>query len=247
MNSSAEIDKLATALIAAKKEFLPALKTAYNPHYKSNYVDLSGVTQATDTALAKHDLVLIQSPGIGQSISVVSVTSRLMHSSGQWIEGTFEIPATGQSGRLDAQTSCGAVTYARRYSYMGILGIAPEDKDGNDAADRQEVKQEVREVRKSQVEAEVQPDSEFFADDAPPVKKNVKYNAERTASSGKSDTGGTDAISEGKAKRFWAIALGAGKSKEEISSALATKGLSDIKLCPWRGDTYTDLCEWAAL
>jgi len=237
MNSSAEIDKLATALIAAKKEFLPALKTAYNPHYKSKYVDLAGVTEATDASLAKHDLVLVQSPGgEGQSISV---TSRLIHSSGQWIEGTFTLPAATGT-RFDAQTACGAVTYARRYSYMGLLGIAPEDDDGNAASGKQEVKQEVRELKPKDIEDI--PDDAFFAEPIRELKTTKK-----TTTAGVNDATGEAAISEGKAKRFWAISLGKGKSKTEIAAALAAKGLSDIKNCPWKGKTYEELVEWAGL
>jgi hypothetical protein len=56
---------------------------------------------------------------------------------------------------------------------------------------------------------------------------------------------GEAAISEGKAKRFWAIALGKGKTKDEIQSYLHSIGLEDIKNCPWRGKAYENAVTWA--
>jgi hypothetical protein len=59
----------------------------------------------------------------------VIVTTRLMHSSGQWVEA---------SGRMkpmknDPQGVGSAITYARRYGLQAIAGIPAEDDDGNAA------------------------------------------------------------------------------------------------------------------
>ena len=62
---------------------------------------------------------------------------------------------------------------------------------------------------------------------------------------GPNDATENEAISEGKAKRFIAIALSTNKSRDEIGEALASEGLSDIKHCPWKGKTYEKLVEWA--
>jgi hypothetical protein len=62
---------------------------------------------------------------------------------------------------------------------------------------------------------------------------------------GSMDAQGKDAVSEGKARRFWAIAKSTGKRDEEIKSALGAAGLSDIKNCPYKGETYDRLVEWA--
>ena len=62
---------------------------------------------------------------------------------------------------------------------------------------------------------------------------------------GSADAHGSDAISEGKARRFWAIAKSTNKTDVEIKSALNNSGLSDIKTCPWKGKLYDDLIEWA--
>ena len=62
---------------------------------------------------------------------------------------------------------------------------------------------------------------------------------------GANDVHDDAAISEGKAKRFWALSHSTGKTKVEIQSALAAMGLSSIDNCPWKGKTYESLCEWA--
>jgi hypothetical protein len=60
----------------------------------------------------------------------VSVTTRLIHSSGQWIEfGPLTVPMSKQ----DAHGVGSATTYARRYGLSAALGIVADDDDGNAA------------------------------------------------------------------------------------------------------------------
>jgi hypothetical protein len=74
----------------------------------------------------------------------VAVETILMHESGQTISsGVLHVPATKQ----DAQGYGSALTYCRRYSLM-LLGLAPEDDDGNRAS-------KPVEVRAVEVKAEV--------------------------------------------------------------------------------------------
>jgi hypothetical protein len=57
------------------------------------------------------------------------VITRLMHSSGEWLEQEYFIPL----GKMDAQAAGSAITYARRYALQAIAGIPAEDDDGNAA------------------------------------------------------------------------------------------------------------------
>jgi hypothetical protein len=58
------------------------------------------------------------------------IATRIMHSSGQWIESLY--PVCGISG--DHQKMGGALTYARRYSLCSMVGVAAdEDIDGQGA------------------------------------------------------------------------------------------------------------------
>src|ERR1700675_1357510 len=133
------LTKLGPALINAKANFDPVLKDTKNPFFNSKYADLSGIIGATEKHLSAEDLVIIQSP-VGTEAQA-GVTTLLLHTSGEFILGTLLLPATGKGKdnqiKLDAQTAGSAVTYARRYAYQAILGIAPEDDDGNSATGEQ--------------------------------------------------------------------------------------------------------------
>jgi hypothetical protein len=130
MNSSTEINELAAALVAAQSEFTPALKTSVNPHFKSKYADLETAISAAQPALLKHGIAVLQGSSGDVLASSISITTRLLHKSGQWIEDTLTLPAANR-GNFDAQSVGSAITYGRRYSYMAMLGIAAEDDDGN--------------------------------------------------------------------------------------------------------------------
>lgn len=120
--------KLLAALVAAKKKFTPAKKTATNPHYKSRYVDLASVMESCEAALLEHDLVIWHQPRLnGDQLELVTILS---HVSGERIDCVWPIKPT----RDDPQGLGSATTYARRYSVMALLGIAGEDDDGNEAS-----------------------------------------------------------------------------------------------------------------
>lgn len=133
MNSSENISTLAAALVKAQKAFTPALKQAVNPHFKSKYVDLASAIEAAQPALLENGIAVLQGAAGEISSQSITVTTRLLHSSGEWIEDCLTLPAATR-GDFSAQSAGSAITYARRYSYMAILGFAPEDDDGNGAS-----------------------------------------------------------------------------------------------------------------
>lgn len=89
-----------------------------------NYADLATVTETVRPILAAHGLAYVQ--GCSDGDKVVTITTRLVHKSGQWIEDSLTMP-TGQN---TAQAVGSAITYGRRYSLMAVLGLAPDDDDG---------------------------------------------------------------------------------------------------------------------
>ena len=115
---------IAKAFVQAQKEFAPALKTSTNPHFKSNYVDLSGCIEAVIDALHNHGIALMQKTH--ECDTGVKLETIFVHESGeQMTGGLLHVPA-------DKNTPQGygsALTYARRYSLMSACGIAPEDDD----------------------------------------------------------------------------------------------------------------------
>jgi hypothetical protein len=76
----------------------------------------------------------------------IAVTTRLVHSSGQWMEfGPLPVPSMKQ----DAHGVGSATSYARRYGLSAAVGIVADDDDGNAAAgagQRQQVNRQTGEM-----------------------------------------------------------------------------------------------------
>jgi hypothetical protein len=120
--------EISTALVKAQKEFGAALKSKTNPHFRSKYADLASVIDAVQAALNNNGIALVQLTHPCDNGVIVETV--LIHESGEQLSGgTLHVPAS----KLDAQGYGSALTYARRYSLMAMLGIAPEDDDGNAA------------------------------------------------------------------------------------------------------------------
>jgi hypothetical protein len=98
MKQSESIKELATAMAAAQGEMGSAIKGASNPFFKSKYADLGSVIQAIKAPFAAHGLSYVQFPITGDNS--VGVITRLMHSSGEWLEQEYFIPL----GKMDAQS-----------------------------------------------------------------------------------------------------------------------------------------------
>lgn len=124
MTSSQTIGKLAEALCKAQADMKPAVKEAENPFFHSSYADLATVSKAVFPVLTKHGLSISQiTEGEG------SVTTILMHTSGEWISGTLSLKPV----KVDPQGIGSAITYARRYALSAICGLATEDDDDGNA------------------------------------------------------------------------------------------------------------------
>jgi hypothetical protein len=141
---SATIAKLAAALSKAQAVLEAAKKDANNPFFKSKYADLSSVWAAVRGPLTANELSILQEPST--SDGRVTVTTTLMHSSGEYVRSSLSMPVKDQT----AQGYGSAVTYARRYALQSVMGIAPEDDDGNAAS--QPVKTGARLEQKSLIQ-----------------------------------------------------------------------------------------------
>lgn len=124
---SEQLNELADALAKAQGAIKGASKDTTNPHFKSKYADLASVWDACREPLSKNGLAVIQTGATVNNQYIMR--TRLMHSSGQWIEGEVPCMIARQTNPMQALGS--AITYARRYGLAAIVGIAPEDDDGN--------------------------------------------------------------------------------------------------------------------
>ena len=141
MKTSEKIDQIAPALLAAQKEINNASKDAKNPHFRSSYASLGSVIEAVKEPLNKHGISIIQSLSSwsasdgqsgGNNAGGLFLRSRLLHTSGQWIEDCAYTPLS----KADPQGVGSATTYLRRYSLAALLCITQEDDDGNAASGR---------------------------------------------------------------------------------------------------------------
>lgn len=132
MKISENINELAKALAQFQEEIRNPNNTATNPQFRSKYAPLEVVINTIKPVLAKYKLSFIQSTGSeGENISV---TTLLMHESGQWIESDpLFLPAhqikKGGEKDFNAQGAGSSLTYARRYSLSAMLGLSSEDDD----------------------------------------------------------------------------------------------------------------------
>lgn len=120
------------ALAKAQSEFPLIKKEDKNPFFKSKYAGLPSVLEVVLPILHKNGLYLVQIP-ISES-ERVGVETRITHAeSGESVAGSF----TMALAKNDPQGAGSAITYARRYALVSMLGLnVDEDDDGNHASNK---------------------------------------------------------------------------------------------------------------
>lgn len=121
MKMSDQIDQLATALSLAQSEMQGAKKDTKG-HY-GKYATLESVINASKEVLTKHGLSITQLSDDNKLVTI------LMHKSGQYVSGSMTLLID----KPDMQRLGSAYSYARRYGWMGIIGLPTEDDDGEAA------------------------------------------------------------------------------------------------------------------
>jgi hypothetical protein len=122
-------DNIYTALAKAQSEMGKALKDSQNPHFKSKYADLASVMNACLPALTANGIAVTHAMHWGDTDRLM--LTRFSHGAS---DTHIEMAVPLILGKQDMQGLGSAMTYARRYGVMGLAGIAPEDDDGNAAA-----------------------------------------------------------------------------------------------------------------
>jgi hypothetical protein len=129
METSATIGKIAKALSQAQAEIKGAVKDSDNHFFKSKYADLSSVWDACREVLPKNGLSVFQT-GDGSTADTVSVVTMIAHESGEWVRGSV----TMKLSKCDPQGAVGGLTYGRRAGLAAMVGVCPEDDDGEIAS-----------------------------------------------------------------------------------------------------------------
>jgi hypothetical protein len=129
MTTSDHINEIAVAMAKAQAAMKPAIKDATNPAFRSKYADLASVWEACRNPLTSHGIAVWQD--VTMTIDGIAVTTRLVHSSGQWVEfGPLIVPLV----KKDAHGVGSATSYGKRYALSAAVGIVSDDDDGNAAA-----------------------------------------------------------------------------------------------------------------
>jgi hypothetical protein len=131
MIKSESIKLLAQALSKFQSEITNPKNSAVNPFFKSKYAPLSDVLTLIRPTLSKYGLSIVQ-PVFGDTNNI-SVTTILMHESGEFIESE---PLVFKTEKATPQGAGSSITYARRYSISSILGISSEDDDDGNACEK---------------------------------------------------------------------------------------------------------------
>ena len=130
MKTSDSIAKLTDALIKASLEFETPKKSAEGVKFGGKvhkFADINEIIECTGPALSKNGLRVIQLPF--SDGSHVGVTTRLVHTSGEWIEDRYGIEVKNP----DPQTFGKVITFFRRYSMNAVLCLGAEDDDAESA------------------------------------------------------------------------------------------------------------------
>lgn len=130
MEQTQDIAELYGALAIAQSKFVPAEKDGVNPHHGYTYSSLSALIAAARIPLSEVGLCILQ-PARTDGVKV-TVKTILAHKSGQSISEEFVITAKS----VKEQDMGAAVTYARKYGYAAMVGVATEeDSDATDGAE----------------------------------------------------------------------------------------------------------------
>ena len=154
------------AFCAAQLKIGGARKTATNPHFKSKYADLKECFNACSDILNECGIHISQ-PTM-QEGDLFVIRTILTHTSGESMQD-FGVPIVGwQGAKNPAQAFGSGQTYARRYGLCGMVGIAPEDDDGQSLT---QDKPQAAKITQDQVESLIELANEVDAD----LNKFCKY------------------------------------------------------------------------
>lgn len=175
MRTSESVAKIFPALIDAQAEFADLKKDTTNPFFKSHYVELSQVLSSIRSVMHKQGLAVLQFPG-HIADSKLAITTRLIHTSGEWIEDEAHVPLQ----KNDPQGFGSTLTYAKRYSLIAALGlVADEDDDGNKGT-HAPAKEPTKEPMKASVSQPIAPPKDKMNMQAEVIK--ATYNAPKARS-----------------------------------------------------------------
>jgi ERF superfamily len=89
------------------------------------YAPLSSGLEIVRKTLSQQEIATVQTTAVDQAAGVITLTTVLAHSSGEWIASDWPVCATSETATPHRMGA--ALTYARRYALFTLVGIAGED------------------------------------------------------------------------------------------------------------------------
>jgi hypothetical protein len=89
------------------------------------YASLSSGLEIVRKTLSQHEIATVQTTAVDLAAGIVSLTTVLAHSSGEWIASDWPVCAISETATPHRMGA--ALTYARRYALFTMVGIAGED------------------------------------------------------------------------------------------------------------------------
>lgn len=129
---TSNLNELAAALTKAQATLTHPSKTkkAGSGNFSYTYADLPAVIDVVKKSFSSNGLSFSQFPAVDVVNRTVTVTTLIMHTSGQFLSSALSLGLVD----LKPQTVGSAITYARRYALSAMAGIASEeDLDAGDA------------------------------------------------------------------------------------------------------------------
>jgi hypothetical protein len=132
--SSSSIGNLAAALAKAQAELVNPEKSSVArlpadgkgaAEQTFRYAPLSSGLDIVRKTLGQHEIATVQATAIDHATGILSVTTTLAHSSGEWISSDWPVCSLDEMARPKRMGA--ALTYARRYALFALVGIAGED------------------------------------------------------------------------------------------------------------------------
>ena len=130
-------------LVSALGEIQNPKKSADNPYFKSKYATLEESLKNAKEVLRKYNLSVLQLNKSFLNSEGHVIVTQLLHTSGEYIQDNG-VPIVSKD-KNDPQKMGSAITYARRYGLMSMLGmVGTDDDDGNYASRPAQTKAKVK-------------------------------------------------------------------------------------------------------
>lgn len=122
MRTSETIQAISAALSAFNGDCPEVVFDKENTFLKNKYATLGAILKTVRPVMAKHGLMVVQ------GLEADGLTTRIIHTSGEWIESTAPMIQPGEEkGKSAAQVYGSIITYMRRYMVTAALGIVSDD------------------------------------------------------------------------------------------------------------------------